>query len=218
MRRGLCCPAPLFAPPADDEGRGRVRGPEPCGQACPCPCPCPLAPEVSVGKPPPSRPSGSAGTCLEAKSRERFPKWTLAMSDGDINPPKLLLKTECSRSHNSSLIVKELIKPTAPLLTGFYCVIFAAGQATSGTNGLAVGSWLLTKGGNDNFNDRGICSPEAPGSYRQVLASFQLGQGLAAGHHLPGLVQGSPSHPVLMQVHVCAPWHNTDMAHPPSWR
>lgn len=86
-----------------------------------------------------SRPWESTWTCLEAREREQFPKSTLAMSDGDINPPKLLLKMECSRSHNSSLIVKELIKPIASLLTEFYCVNFTTGQAKSGIRGLHYG-------------------------------------------------------------------------------
>lgn len=60
------------------------------------------------------------------------------MLDGDINPPKLLLKMECSRSYNS-LIVKELIKPTASMLTQFYCVNFTTGQARSGIGGLHCG-------------------------------------------------------------------------------
>lgn len=88
---------------------------------------------------PPVKGPESACTCLEAGQGEQFPKSTLAMSDGDINAPKLLLKMECSRSHNSSLIVKELIKPTAALLTEFYCVIFTTGQAKSGINGLHRG-------------------------------------------------------------------------------
>lgn len=61
------------------------------------------------------------------------------MSDSDINPPKLLLKMECSRSHNSSLIVKELIKSIASLLTVFYYVNFSTGQAKSGICGLLCG-------------------------------------------------------------------------------
>lgn len=194
------------------------RGPEPCRQACPCPLASAPVLEVSSGgfrweapEAPPSRPSESASTCLEARSWERFPKSTLAMSDGDINPPKLLLKMECSRSHNSSLIVKELIKPTAPLLTGFYCVIFSTGQAKSGINGLTVGFWLLTKGGNDIFNEHRVCSPRTPGELPAGACQFPPGQDLAAGHHLPGLVQGSPSHPVHIhtrvpvQVHACPP-------------
>lgn len=46
---------------------------------------------------------------------------------------------ECPRSHNSSLIVKELIKPVASLLTEFYDVNFTTGQAKSGICGLHRG-------------------------------------------------------------------------------
>lgn len=53
--------------------------------------------------------------------------------------PKLLLKMECSSSHNSSLIVKELIKATASLLTEFYGANFAVGQAKSGSGCLHCG-------------------------------------------------------------------------------
>lgn len=67
------------------------------------------------------------------------PRISVEMSDSDINPPKLLLKMECSLSHNSSLIVKELIKPIASLLTEFYYVNFTTGQAKSGIYGLHCG-------------------------------------------------------------------------------
>lgn len=68
-----------------------------------------------------------------------FPRISAEISDGDINPPKLLLKMECPRSHNSSLIVKELIKPRASLLTALYYVHFTTGQAKSGVCGLHRG-------------------------------------------------------------------------------
>lgn len=61
------------------------------------------------------------------------------MAEGDINLPKLLLKMEGSRSHNSSLIVKELIKSVASLLTEFYYANFATGQAKSSTGRLHCG-------------------------------------------------------------------------------
>jgi hypothetical protein len=69
------------------------------------------------------------------------PRISAKMSDGDINLPKLLLKLESSspRAHNSSLIVKELIKPVASLLTEFYDVNFTTGQAKSSIGGLHCG-------------------------------------------------------------------------------
>lgn len=115
--------------------KGEAQSPE--GRAHCCPSASGSgAPPGSCLEVPPSQAVGGAGTCLEARECERFPKSTVAMSDGDINPPKLLLKMECLRPHNSSLIVKELIKPTASLLTEFYCVIFTTGQAESGISGL----------------------------------------------------------------------------------
>lgn len=72
-------------------------------------------------------------------SRPWQPRIPAEKSDGDINPHKLLLKMECPRSHNSSLIVKELIKPVASLLTEFYDVNFTTGHAKSGICGLHRG-------------------------------------------------------------------------------
>lgn len=72
-----------------------------------------------------------------------------------------------------------------------------------------VGFWLLTKGVNDIFNEH--C--RIPSDLPTVSCQFPQGQDLAAGHHLPGLVQGSPSHGaqkhtcVPGQVHTRASWH-----------
>lgn len=83
-----------------------------------------------------------------------------------------------------------------------------------------VGFWLLTKGVNDIFNEHHRIPSDLP----TVSCQFPQGQDLAAGHHLFGLVQGSPSHGaqkhtrVPGQVHTRASWHKTNTDHQPGRR
>lgn len=58
----------------------------------------------------------------------------------------------------------------------------------------AVGFWLLTKDGNDIFNEHGTHTRRIPSDLPAGSCQFPRGRDLAAGHHLLGLVQCSLSH------------------------
>lgn len=87
-----------------------------------------------------------------------------------------------------------------------------------------MGFWLLTKGGNDIFNEHRACTHRIPSDLPAGACQFPQGQGLAAKHHLPSLVQRSPSHRVHLhtrvpgQVHTWAPWYKANTDHQPGWR
>lgn len=142
-------------------------------------------------------------------------------SDGDINPHKLLLKMECPRSHNSSLIVKELIKPVASLLTEFYDVNFTTGQAKSGICGLhrgllapdkkALMIFSMSTAESQVIHQQSLPVPTGPGPWQlgiTFLAWFRAAPSHGAQKHtrVPG------------QVHIRASWHKTNTDHQPGKR
>lgn len=149
------------------------------------------------------------------------PRISAEILDGDINPPKLLLKPESSssRSHNSSLIVKELIKSAASLLTEFYDVNFTTGQAKSSTGGRRWAFWLLKKGVNGVFKEHSARTHRIPTDLPTVPANYHRAEDWQRSTTLLALSWGAlPIHWVCEVYTFAVSWCRTGVDHQTRWR